>query len=358
MEIRVKSLSNRQYMMQKKTRIVFIFIITVVISSIMTISTQRQETAWAKEVKRGDGYQVIALVNQVRASYGLAPLNANSALMTAAQGHSDYQASIGSATHSGAGGSSPLSRAMAAGYGGGAKVYVSENIYSGNDASPSQAVSWWQGDSLHLQTMINPNATDAGAGVAYAGSAVYYTLDVGYISGQAAESTAGVPIVSATRPPTAIPIIPIQTATPNSDGSIYHIVQSGQALWNIAAAYNISLAELMSMNGLTADSLIYPGQKILVRKGSASTPTSEVTPTLVPTATLLQQNTPTPYVSASTFTQPTQALPLGNFVTDTPIIKAESKPNSHADPLRWIILGLFLLGGALILMGSLMRPRN
>ncbi|MGB9640861.1 MAG: CAP domain-containing protein [Anaerolineales bacterium] len=316
------------------------------------------QRALGKEAQRGDGYQVIALVNQVRAAYGLAPLNANSALMTAAQGHSDYQASIGSITHTGAGGSSPLSRAMAAGYGGGVKVYVSENIYGGNDASPSQAVSWWQSDSIHLQTMINPNATDAGAGVAYGGSTVYYTLDVGYISGQAAESTAGVPVINATRPPTAIPIIPIQTATPNSDGSIYHIVQSGQALWNIAAAYKVSLAELMSMNGLTADSLIYPGQKIMVRKGSESTPTSDVTATLAPTATLLYQNTPTVKLPDLTLAQQTQTIPLGILVTDTPIIKEDSNLASNGDPLRWLILGLFLLGGALILVGSLMRPKN
>lgn len=344
-------------MMQKTHRLAYLSIIITLIASVMTISVLKHENAAAKELQRGDGYQVIALVNQVRSSYGLAPLQANPALMTAAQGHSDYQASIGSITHSGAGGSSPLSRAMAAGYGGGAKVYVSENIYGGNDASPSQAVTWWQSDSLHLQTMINPNATDAGAGVAYAGSAVYYTLDVGYIAGQAAESTAGVPVVNVTRPPTAIPVIPIQTATPNSDGSIYHIVQSGQALWNIAAAYKVSLAELMSMNGLTADSLIYPGQKILVRKGSESTPTNEVTVTLAPTATMVYHFTPSPNIPTSTLSQPVQNLPLGILVTDTPFIETQTKPATRADPLRWLILGLFLLGGGLILVGSLMRPR-
>jgi uncharacterized protein YkwD len=55
--------------------------------------------------KGGDAYQVIALVNAVRAAYGLPDYTANAALMSAAQAHSEYQASIGSATHTGKGGS-------------------------------------------------------------------------------------------------------------------------------------------------------------------------------------------------------------------------------------------------------------
>ncbi|MDI6814175.1 MAG: CAP domain-containing protein, partial [Desulfitobacteriaceae bacterium] len=212
----------------------------------------------AKALEKGDAYQVLALVNQVRASYGLPALQANSALMAAAQGHSDYQASIGSATHSGKGGSSPLQRALAAGYGGGAKVYVSENIYSGNNASPSQAVNWWVGDGIHLQTMINPNATDAGAGVAQNGNTVYYTLLVGYVAGSPGSGSGAPPAASGTKAPTKPPFVPLVTSTPNADGSIVHEVQAGQALWNIAAIYNIPLAELLALNGLTENSFIYP----------------------------------------------------------------------------------------------------
>jgi len=71
-----------------------------------------------------NGQQVIQLVNQVRSANGLPPYNLNGALMAAAEGHSQYQASIGSTSHSGAGGSSVTSRAIAAGYGGGASVSV------------------------------------------------------------------------------------------------------------------------------------------------------------------------------------------------------------------------------------------
>ncbi len=317
-----------------------------------------------KAVVQGDAYQVIALVNQVRASYGLPALQANSALMAAAQGHSDYQASIGTVTHSGKGGSTPLQRAIAAGYGGGAKVYVSENIYSGNKASPSQAVNWWTGDGIHLQTMINPNATDAGAGVAQNGNTVFYTLLVGYVAGSPGSGSIKPPSSGGTKAPTAPPFIPIVTSTPNADGSVVHVVQAGQALWNIAAIYKVPLAELLALNGLTENSFIYPGDKILVRKAEA-TPTAELidspTPTLTMTAPLSTPTEQMPSVGTQTAT-PTLFTPQISTGTDT---AANQNAQTSALPdrggfnlVQMFIFGLFFLGSALILLGSLARPRR
>ncbi len=317
----------------------------------------------AKAIEKGDAYQVIALVNQVRASYGLPALQANSALMAAAQGHSDYQASIGSTTHSGQGGSSPLQRAMAAGYGGGAKVYVSENIYSGNNASPSQAVNWWTGDGIHLQTMINPNATDAGAGVAQSGSTVYYTLLVGYVAGSPGSGSGAPPAASETKAPTKPPFIPLITSTPNADGSIVHVVQAGQALWNIAAIYNIPLAELLALNGLTENSFIYPGDKILIRKGEP-TPTATEPPTPTPTATLppaLPALTVTVNTMPDTLSTPSPFATQANLSLESTEMPAEpTSPRSvrSLNLFQLAIVGLFFIGSTLILLGSLSRPRR
>ncbi len=60
-------------------------------------------------------------------------------------------------------------------------MFVSENIYGGGNASAQSAVNWWMGDALHQNTMLSPNYTDAGVGVASNGSAMYFTLDVGYV---------------------------------------------------------------------------------------------------------------------------------------------------------------------------------
>jgi uncharacterized protein YkwD len=76
-------------------------------------------------------YDVIAAVNDFRAAYGLPALKTNSTLMSIAQAHSDYQASISTVTHNGSGGSSPKDRAYAAGFGGGATIFFSENIAGG-----------------------------------------------------------------------------------------------------------------------------------------------------------------------------------------------------------------------------------
>lgn len=324
----------------------------------------RQPLASAKAPFKGDAYQVIALVNQVRASYGLPALQAHSALMAAAQGHSDYQASIGTATHSGKGGSSPVQRAVAAGYGSGAKVYVSENIYSGNNASPSQAVNWWTGDGIHLQTMINPNATDAGAGVAQNGNTVYYTLEVGYVAGSPGSGAVPPPASGGTKAPTAVPYIPIVTSTPNPDGSVVHVVQPGQALWNIAAIYNVPLADILTLNGLNENSFIYPGDKILIRKAEV-TPTLEETllPTASPTLTVLP-NTPTLRAISpeQTLVTPTQVVRQPGDITQPVHRAVDLPPQTRAGatinffPL--LIGGLFVAGGALILLGTVARPRR
>ena len=39
-----------------------------------------------------------------------------------------------------------------------------------------------------------------------------------------------------------------------------YVVQPGDSLWSIAARRGISLSDLMAQNGLTAESILYPGQ--------------------------------------------------------------------------------------------------
>jgi hypothetical protein len=102
-----------------------------------------QETASA-----GSGYEVVDLVNQVRSANGLASYKVNDALMAAAQGHSEYMAETGSVSHTGAGGSSPASRA--ASMGGGRNMSTSISPAGG----PVVA-----GDSLHLSTLLPPPAS-------------------------------------------------------------------------------------------------------------------------------------------------------------------------------------------------------
>jgi hypothetical protein len=48
----------------------------------------------------------------------------------------------------------------------------------------------------------------------------------------------------------------------------YHMVRSGDSPYGIAQKYGISVAELRRLNNLSKKQLIYPGQKLLIAKGS------------------------------------------------------------------------------------------
>jgi len=185
-----------------------------------------RSSAASLPAKPASASEILQLVNQLRAANGLPAYKTNSALVAAAQAHSDYQAETRSTSHTGQGGSRPRDRAVAWGYGGGAAVYVSENIATGTNLTASEAMGWWQGDGIHLNTMLSSKYRDAGAGMAEADGMVYFTLDVGYVAGEE-----GQPPAAPTQPggnPGGTPggevggpvpiVIPVQVATPGADG--------------------------------------------------------------------------------------------------------------------------------------------
>jgi uncharacterized protein YkwD/LysM repeat protein len=323
----------------------------------------------------GDASQLIAEVNSLRAAYGLPPYSANNALMSAAQQQSDYQASIGTWTHTGPDGSRPHDRAVAAGYGGGTQVYVSENVAMGIDLGTSRTVNeMWQ-TAIHLETMISPNYTHIGAGVGQADGWVYYTIVVGYIAGSAGSvpepaaeqpaPTSEADVEPVTSPvPSAVPIQSIAISSPAQDGSIEHVVQAGQFLENIATAYDIELEELLSLNGLSSQSVIFPGDKLLIKPASES-PTdavrleatvSEPEPTSMPTAT------PTERPAAPTATPVPIAMSAPQIPDPTASVAAEaSEPaqeqSGKFDYLLYAVVGLAATGTAMILLGSTLKKR-
>lgn len=69
---------------------------------------------------------------------------------------------------------------------------------------------------------------------------------------------------------------PVAAQDANDDGSLIHTVQSGDTVAAIAYTYNITIPELLELNGMTMDDarFIYPGQELIVRladDGSAPT---------------------------------------------------------------------------------------
>jgi uncharacterized protein YkwD/LysM repeat protein len=303
--------------------------------------------------------ELISLVNQLRTSRGLAPYKVDGALMAAAQAQSDYQASIGSVTHTGLGGSTPHDRAAVAGYSGGS-FFISENIIGGRNFTAEKAVQAWQGDSLHLGTMLNPNARNVGAGVATVGDYVYMTLDAGYKAsdGYAAPPATGPAPgpVGGTPASTSALVMPVVTATAQPDGSVIHVVEPGQVLINIAAAYGIKLSELLALNGLTTTSVIYPGEKLIIKRASMTvtldfTPTRTAgTPTLTQTTTSTSTQDESTPLASSLQTQP--------VVTPSPTSVTPLAARAGSDPLLIAIGVLVVLGTLLVIVGFVLKQRS
>ena len=249
-----------------------------------------------------DPYSLINEVNTLRAANGLAAYSPNSILMSVAQAHANYMAATGIVSHTGAGGTTPSQRLLAAGYplGGDLSLggFRSENITAGVNKSVQQAVLEWQGDAPHLNTMLSPNLREIGAGVALVGNYVYYVIDCAAptSSGQQQSYT---PVPGATQVLTKVYVAPLASTivpnTPNSDGKLIHVVRPGETLWLIAISNGVKIADIRRLNTMSEAEAIYPGEKLLVRQGVTPVPTTFSTPTLTstpeitsfPTGTLL-----------------------------------------------------------------------
>ena len=118
--------------------------------------------------------------------------------------------------------------------------------------------------------------------------------------------------------PTPRPLSAIEKITPDSVGNYYHTVKNGEYLAWIADVYEITLPELLAWNGLTADSIIQPGQKLLLRvtPPAATTPSptlpgSTATMTqspLTPTSTR-EPTTPSPSATAAAAAEAQSSFP-------------------------------------------------
>lgn len=258
----------------------------------------------------GTVYDLIAAVNGLRASQGLTALQIDSVLMSNAQSHSEYQASLGYWTHEGPGGTSPRDRAIAAGFGGGATVFVSENVAVLNPTASFETLiySIWS-DAIHWNTMTNPSYTHAGAGISVSGNEVYYTLDVGYVAGSPGGYVPGPTYtpgggVLVPTAPTSDVVSPVITSTPQTDGSVYHTVGFGQALWSIAIAYNTTIQNIIDLNNLDPESpSIWAGTDLLIQPSLQPSITFTPTTTQPPvTRTPRPSNTPRPPTPTHTAT--------------------------------------------------------
>jgi uncharacterized protein YkwD len=317
--------------------------VALAITLIPASSQARPEQSPARQ----SGSDLLAAVNALRVSHGLPPYNAHPILMQIAQAHADYMAATGGANgHTGPGGTRPIDRAIAAGY---SAVFFSENWQAGGSLSPAGAVTAWQGDAPHLNTMLSASLVDAGAGVSKSGGTVYYVLDAGGAGAPAGPVNPGTPGTSVpvnTVGPSQF-MVPVALSTPDSQGLVYHEVAHGQTLWSIAIAYDTKIEQIRAFNNLSGLD-IYPGQKLLIKQGVAPAPAP---PTPAPTRVVASAASPT---ARGTFTSERASREVNPI--NTPAVDAGLPEKSRLNLTVIAIIGAALLFAALGTWMGIRKP--
>jgi len=306
------------------------------------------------------------LVNNIRTSNGLPALEVSSILMSTAQSTAEIMAANRMGWHIG----DVRGRVMAAGYGGGANAWATENFAIG--PMSLEDLTWMWSDADHMIPMLKPAYQHIGAGVATAADgSTYYIVHAAYASGSASASTQ--PPGSTGAEPTAPAaqwIIPVVTATPAADGAVVHEVKMGQSLWSIAIAYNTHIVDILRFNQLSPEQqVVWVGQKLNIpvtpqptlrqAQGTASSPAEPVEADTMPNATATPRKIAANLNAATPVAEPVKA-PVG---TTTPILTPASQQpaasaNSRDRVIGYILGSIFAVGALLVGFGLLARREN
>lgn len=99
------------------------------------------------------------------------------------------------------------------------------------------------------------------------------SLTVGGAGGSAPAAPGAAP---ATEAPRAVPTAFIAfRQPPQPDGSIIHIVQTGDTLTGISSAYGVPIEEIMELNGLRSSRFIFVGQGLIIQPAGGAEATAE-----------------------------------------------------------------------------------
>ena len=294
----------------------------------------------------GSPIELVNAVNALRLSYGLPPYSIDPILMATAQAQADFLALTGTMSHAGPGGIGLTDRLLAAGYplagdlslGG----FRSENITGGPESMPAEAaVQRWTGDALHLTTMISPELTEIGAGVAVNNGRVYYVIDCALPTGDGLPQAPASSAADGSPAPPASPvevIFPVSMSTPNADGDVLHEVKPGQSLWQIAIAYDAKIDEIKRLNNLL-DNDIFPGETLLIRTGVFAT-LAPSAPSSTPQVTM-----PATVLSVASLT-PQTGTPLSTVTSLAPPVNLADNTSTRRVALG--IVALAIIGGGVL----------
>jgi LysM repeat protein len=301
-------------------------------------------------------YDLIAMVNGIRTGNGLPALEVSPILMGTAQSTAEIMAANELTWHIG----DVRGRVMAAGYGGGAAAWATENFAIG--PLSIQDIAWIWSDADHMIPMVKPAYQHIGAGVATAADgSVYYIVQAAYTSGSPLAKTQfpGSSGNNPTAPPAQFNI-PVTVATPNSDGAVIHEVKMGQSLWSIAIAYKTHIVDILRTYNLSPEQqVVWIGQKLTI----PVTP-SPVAPTAPaePDQTLTQTTpgaTATIRTAAPIFILPASRPAAALTPTRTATPAPENAPPTDNSGMIGVVLGgMFTTGVLLIGLGLVAKRRR
>jgi uncharacterized protein YkwD len=291
--------------------------------------------------------QVIKAVNTLRENNGLSPLNVHSVLMQVAQTEADGIAN-GMPGHWRPNGLTLGQWLVSLGYplAGDLSLdgFRSENWWAARTAA--EAIQAWQGDAEHSNTMLSPDRSDIGVGIASGGSAAgdqtYIVLLTALQTSSGKMQTDANPLLTqvassggaASGSLISQYIKPVILSTARPDGNVVHKIQYGQTLWSLAVAYHTTIDQIRAWNNLGQESTVYEGQYMLVQMGA----------TQPPPATLTPRPSPTPHNTANA-PQATSS-PTATLLPSSPSPgESLSFPNSPNQNQIVIILVLVALGG-------------
>ncbi|MCW5873429.1 MAG: LysM peptidoglycan-binding domain-containing protein [Anaerolineales bacterium] len=317
---------------------------------------------------QGTPGEVVALINAYRAEFGLPPYEEHSLLSQLAQGQADYLASTSGATggdiHTGPGGTRPRDRAYAAGYGGGSTIFISEIAKYGMGETSQSAIGWWKQSPNHNPTMIASTYVHIGCGVATDGTTRYYFVCVtGYsVGGGSGTGSSGgsTPASGQSQVPPVQIMIPVTKAEPQPDGSIVHILRTGQTLWTLAAVYDVPLQQILDLNAYAEWEVVHPGDEVIVAPpGSVPTsaPTEDPNATPSPTPTLTPSPQPTATVLSAADTDATVQAALAQAQE---VVAQQAAAQNNSNGSVQLVVGVALISILSVVVASffIQRPSS
>ena len=210
---------------QSKTSILWFLILSLLSGTLNPATRAMASQRLAKpglQSAEVTAFDLIIAMNTLRLSYGLPALVEDPIVDAVAQSTAEIMASNQMSWHIG----DVSGRLAAAGYGGGSKVWATENFAVGNHSIDEIMIVW--SDESHMIPAVNPAYCHVGAGTAKSSNGrTYYVLQAAYIAGKSCgeyKSSGG----TTTQPGGSTNegrqggvsqlIVPVNIATPDAEG--------------------------------------------------------------------------------------------------------------------------------------------